>query len=186
MRPPTSNAAFSLIELLVAVAVATLVLGAALALILHSFDVWGRGMAQTGELRATDDFDLDFDRDFASACPALGFQGTERACVFWTLRPGPDGVVLSRIRYAIDETGVEAERWAYGEDLDAPGLATRYPTRAFTAFSYGGTNLADNAWQSTWDCPTGMPQSVSIRCAERHGLPRSRLHGRLTGEVIDR
>ncbi len=180
MRNPSSQSAFSLIELLVAVAVATVVIGAALALILHSFDVWGQGMAQSGELRATDNFDVDFDRDFASACPSLGFQGMESQCAFWTLRPGAEDLVLSRVRYAIGKKAIAAERWTFGDDLEKPGVVTRYPSSAFTAFSYGGTNLTDDVWQSEWDCKTNMPQAVSIRCAKRPGLPERRLYSRLT------
>ena len=178
MRPRTSQSAFSLIELLVAVAVATVVVGAALALILHSFDVWGAGTVQAGELRATDDFDADFGRDFASACPGLGFQGTEDACAFWTLRPVADDVVLSRVSYAIGKTGIVSERWSFGDDLEKPGLVVRYPTLAFAAFSYGGTNGVDDVWQPVWDGKTNMPQAVSIRCAGRPGLPDRRLYGR--------
>ncbi len=186
MRPPSPQSAFSLIELLVAVAVATVVVGSARALILHSFDGWGQSMTQAGELRAADDFDADFGRDFASACPALGFQGTENLCVFWTLRPGADAPVLSRVRYVIGKSGLTAERWILGDDLEKPGLATRYPTKAFAAFSYGGTNITDGIWLKTWECPTNVPQAVSIHCATRHELPDRRLYIRSTVETFDR
>ena len=160
----TSRSAFSLIELLVAVAVATIVGAAAMALILHSFGVWEEGMARTGVLQATDEFDLDFSRDFASAYAALGMQGGDDFCVFWTLRRTPDDITLCRVRYAFDKDGALAERWEMGSDTNAPGLTTRYRTTAFSAFSYTGTNVADNAWQPSWDCSTGMPSVISVKC----------------------
>ena len=160
----TSRAAFSLIELLVAVAVATAVGAAAMALILHSFGVWEEGLSRTGALQAADEFDLDFSRDFASAYPRLGLQGGEDACVFWTLRRTPDDIALCRVRYSFDNDGAVAERWEMGSDTNAPGLATRYRTTAFSAFSYAGTNVADNAWLPTWDCSTGMPSVISVKC----------------------
>lgn len=176
---PKGSPAFSLIELLVAVAVAAVVVGAALALILHSFDVWGQGVAQAGALRAADDFDVDFSRDFASACPALGFQGTERACVFWSLRPSADDTDLFRVRYAIGDSGVTAEHWTFGDDLEKSGIVTRYPTSCFSTFSYGGTNLADEVWLTTWDCKTNMPQAVLLRSTQQR-FPSRRIHLRPT------
>ena len=168
----TSHAAFSLIELLVAVAVATIVGAAAMALILHSFGVWEEGMARTGVLQATDEFDLDFSRDFASAYPAFGLQGDNDACVFWTLRRTPDDIALCRVRYSFDKDGALAERWEMGADTNAPGLTTRYHTTAFSAFSYTGTNIADNAWLLNWDCSTGMPSVISVKC-DLHPSPPS-------------
>ena len=159
-----SRSAFSLIELLVAVAVAAVVGSAALALILHSFGVWENGMARTGELQAADEFDLDFSRDFASAYQALGMQGGANACVFWTLRRTPNDIALCRVRYSFDKDGALAERWDLGSDTNAPGLTTRYRTAAFSSFSYAGTNAADNAWQLNWDCSTGMPSVISVKC----------------------
>ena len=159
-----SRAAFSLIELLVAIAVAAAVGAAAMALILHSFGVWEEGLSRTGALQAADEFDLDFSRDFASAYPRLGLQGSEDTCVFWTLRRTPDDIALCRVRYAFDKDGALAERWEMGADTNAPGLTTRYHTTAFSAFSYTGTNIADNAWLPNWDCATGMPSVISVKC----------------------
>ena len=159
-----SRAAFSLIELLVAIAVAAAVGAAAMALILHSFGVWEEGLSRTGTLQAADEFDLDFSRDFASAYPRLGLQGSDEACVFWTLRRTPDDIALCRVRYSFDKDGALAERWEMGADTNAPGLTTRYRTTAFSAFSYAGTNIADNAWQFNWDCATGMPSVISLKC----------------------
>ena len=51
-----------------------------------------------------------------------------------------------------------------GSDTNALGLTTRYRTTAFSAFSYTGTNVADNAWQPNWDCSTGMPSVISVKC----------------------
>jgi prepilin-type N-terminal cleavage/methylation domain-containing protein len=160
----TSRSGFSLIELLVAVAVAAAVGAAALALILHSFGVWEEGLSRTGALQAADEFDLDFSRDFASAYPRLGLQGNDDACVFWTLRRTPDDIALCRVRYSFDHDGSLAERWEMGADTNAPGLTTRYRTTAFSAFSYAGTNVADNVWQLNWDCSTGMPSVISVKC----------------------
>ena len=160
----TSRAAFSLIELLVAIAVAAAVGVAAMALILHSFGVWEEGLSRTGALQAADEFDLDFSRDFASAYSRLGLQGSDEACVFWTLRRTPDDIALCRVRYFFDKDGALAERWEMGADTNAPGLTTRYRTTAFSAFSYAGTNIADNAWQLNWDCSTGMPSVISLKC----------------------
>ena len=160
----TSRSAFSLIELLVAVAVATIVGAAAMALILHSFGVWEEGMARTGVLQATDEFDLDFSRDFASAYSPLGMQGDAGTCLFWTQRRLPDGIGLCRVRYSFDKDGALAERWEMGSDTNAPGLTTRYRTTAFSAFSYTGTNVADNVWQLTWGSSTGMPSVISVKC----------------------
>ncbi len=169
-----ARAAFSLVELLVAIAVAAVVGGAALALMLHSFDVWENGVGRAGELRAADEFDLDFDRDFASACPSLGFAGTDAECAFWTLGFAPDDdFVLSRVRYAIGENGIVAERWHQGDDLEAPGISTLYRTREFASFAYAGTNVADDAWQPIWNCPTGMPSVISLR---RTAPPGRRIH----------
>ena len=160
----TSRGAFSLIELLVAIAVAAAVGAAALGLILHSFGVWEEGLSRTGALQAADEFDLDFSRDFASAYPRLGLQGSEDTCVFWTLRRTPDDIALCRVRYAFDKDGALAERWEMGADTNAPGLTTRYHTTAFSAFSYADTNVADNAWLPNWDCATGMPSVISVKC----------------------
>jgi prepilin-type N-terminal cleavage/methylation domain-containing protein len=167
----TSHSAFSLIELLVAVAVATIVGATAMALILHSFGVWEEGMARTGVLQATDEFDLDFSRDFASAYSALGLKGCNDSCVFWTLRRTPGDIALCRVRYAFDKDGALAERWEMGSDTNAPGLTTRYRTTAFSAFSYAGTNVADNVWQPSWDCSTGMPSVISVKCDLRSSTP---------------
>ena len=186
MRSSSSYSAFSLIELLVAVTVATVVIGSALLLILHSFGVWGQGLAQAGELRATDDFDADFDRDFASACPSLGLQGTASACTFWTLQPGAENIKLSRVRYAIGEAGIVAERWTFGDDLEKPGLVSHYPAQAFVAFSYAGGNITDELWQTTWDCKTNMPQAISIHCAKRSELPERRLYLHSSLEPVNR
>ncbi len=164
MPSAASRAAFSLIELLVAVAVAAAVGAAALALILHSFGVWEEGLSRTGALQAADEFDLDFSRDFASAYPRLGLQGSDDACFFWTLRRTPDDIALCRVRYSFDKDGALAERWEMGADTNAPGLTTRYRTTAFSAFSYAGTNIADNAWLPNWDCSTGMPSVISVKC----------------------
>ena len=174
MNSPPSRApraAFSLVELLVAVAVATVVGAAAMTLMLHSFGVWEAGMSRTGELRAADEFDLDFSRDFASAYPPLGMLGDGGACVFWTLRRASDGIGLCRVRYSFDADGALAERWDLGSDTNAPGLLTRYRTAAFSAFSYAGTNLADNAWALGWDCPTGMPSAISVKWDRRLHSP---------------
>ena len=160
---PSSRSAFSLIELLVAVAVATIVGATALALILQSFGVWEDGLSRTGAIQAADDFDLDFSRDFSSAFYACGLQGDKDACAFWTLRRNAaDGLDLCRVRYAFDADGAMAERWHPGMDTEAPGLTTRYRTKSFSSFSYAGTNLADGARQSSWECPTGMPSAISI------------------------
>ncbi len=176
----TSRSAFSLIELIVAVAVATIVGAAALALILHSFGVWEEGMARTGVLQATDEFDLDFSRDFASAYPALGMQGDNDSCVFWTLRRTPGDLALCRVRYSFDKDGALSERWEMGSDTNAPGLTTRYRTTAFSAFSYTGTNIADSAWQTIWDCSTGMPSVISVKCDTGICSPGRRLYLRRT------
>ncbi len=170
MRILADKRAFSLVELLVAVAVAAVVGGAVLALIMQSFGVWEDGVRRASELRAADDFDLDFARDFSSACPGLGFKGDRTSCVFWTLHLAPEGgPTLSRVRYAFDTDGILAESWRQGDDLQAGGLTTRYGTRDFAEFSYAGTNVADDAWQTDWDCPTGMPTAVSVRCPEPPG-----------------
>ena len=170
MRIHTDRRAFSLVELLVAIAVAVLVGGAALAIMLQSLGVWEDGVRGAGDMRAADDFDLDFARDFSSACPALGFTGDGASCVFWTLHLAPEGgSSLSRVRYAFDEDGILAESWRLGDDLQTGGFTTRYGTRAFATFSYAGTNTSDNAWQADWDCPTGMPAAVSVRCPEPPG-----------------
>ncbi len=170
----TSRSGFSLIELLVAVAVAAAVGAAALALILHSFGVWEEGLSRTGALQAADEFDLDFSRDFASAYPPLGMQGDAGTCLFWTLRRLPDGIGLCRVRYSFDKDGALAERWEMGSDTNAPGLTTRYRTTAFSAFSYTGTNVADNAWQLTWGCSTGMPSVISVKCDLHPSTPSGR------------
>ncbi len=169
----TSRSGFSLIELLVAVAVAAAVGAAALALILHSFGVWEEGLSRTGTLQATDEFDLDFSRDFASAYPRLGLQGDVDACLFWTLRRTPEGIGLCRVRYTFDKDGALAEHWDLGSDTNAPGLTMRYRTTAFSAFSYAGTNIADNAWLPNWDCSTGMPSVISLKCDLHPSSPSS-------------
>ena len=107
----STRSAFSLIELLVAVAVAAVVGTAAMALILHSFGVWEEGLSRTGELQATDEFDLDFSRDFASAYSPSGLQGDGDTCLFWTLRRTSDDIALCRVRYSFDKDGALAERW---------------------------------------------------------------------------
>ena len=70
-----------------------------------------------------------------------------------------------------DADGALAERWDLGSDTNAPGLLTRYRTAAFSAFSYAGTNLADNAWALGWDCPTGMPSAISVKWDRRLHSP---------------
>ena len=157
------HSAFSLIALLVAVAVAAIVGATALALILHSFGIWEDGYSRAGEILATDDFDLDFSRDFSSAFYACGLQGDQNACAFWTLRrTSTDDLELCRVRYAFDADGATAERWRQGMDTEAPGLMTRYRTKAFSSFSYGETNVAGHVWLSNWASPTGMPSVISI------------------------
>ena len=161
--PSSTRSAFSLVELLVAVAVAAIVGATALALILQSFDIWEDGLTRTSEIQAADDFDLDFSRDFASAFYACGLQGDQDACAFWTLRrTSTDDLELCRVRYAFDADGATAERWRQGMDTEAPGLMTRYRTKAFSSFSYGETNVAGHVWLSNWANPTGMPSVISI------------------------
>ena len=167
------RSAFSLVELLVAVAVAAIVGATALALILQSFGIWEDGLTRTGEIQAADDFDLDFARDFASAFYACGLQGDKDVCAFLTLRrTSADNLELCRVKYAFDADGATAERWQHGMDTEAPGLITRYRTKAFSSFSYGETNVADNLWQLTWACSTGMPSVISVKC-DLHPSPPS-------------
>lgn len=175
------QSAFSLVELLVAISVAMVVGGAVMSAILYSFGTWEHGLASAGSVRAADDFDLDFSRDFASACPGLGFDGDEKACAFWSLRPSADGMLrLMKVRYSLDRGRITAEEWAPDDDPEQPGVAHVYTTAAFSAFSYNGTNMPPEVFCTEWQCESNMPNVISMPCALNPSSKDKRIYLRRT------
>lgn len=154
---------FTLVELLVAMSIALVVGGAILSSILFSFRSWEQTVLSAGTTRAENDFDLDFSRDFASACSALGFSGTSTECEFWTLKTANDNTLnLVKVKYSIDSKGVFA---TYKTLLDSPesdGIVKLYKTDFFKKFDYNGTNMPIDVWCQEWQAETNMPSMVAV------------------------
>ena len=161
------SAAFSLVELLVAVAICAVLGATVFACLFGSFGLWERGMRNASAIGAADAFDMAFARDFASSVPARPFTGAKDKCEMLTLHAAPQGETeLVRVRYSIMEEGISREVW---RDAPAPGNPPPpderddYATANFRGFAYAGTNSAEAAWSDTWDDAT--PKFVSLECA---------------------
>lgn len=179
--PQKSKSAFSLVELLVAIAVAVVVGGAVMSAILYSFGTWEHGLASAGSVRAADDFDLDFSRDFASACSGLGFDGNDKGCAFWTFRPSADGLLrLTKVRYSLGRGAITAEEWTTDDDPEQPGAAHVYKTAAFSAFAYNGTNMSPEEFSAVWQCESNMPSVISMPCVLNPSAKGQRVYLRRT------
>ncbi|MBQ7721988.1 MAG: prepilin-type N-terminal cleavage/methylation domain-containing protein [Kiritimatiellae bacterium] len=161
------TAAFSLVEVMVAVAICAVLGVVMLSSLSGSFRLWERGMAGAAEVSAADAFDISFSRDFASSVAGRTFLGKADRCEMSTLRVSPKGETeLVRVRYTVKKDGVLHEVWRGGGEPDPgarPDESDEFATRAFRDFAYAGTNAADAVWSPTWDDET--PGFISLECA---------------------
>jgi prepilin-type N-terminal cleavage/methylation domain-containing protein len=161
---------FSLVELLVAMAIVAVIGGGVFHLLLSSFRLYGQGVASTGGFEATDAFDLAFSRDFASAFGPLGFEGDAHSCRFWTFRPSGHGPELALVHWSLSHQGATEERWPPNSPGEIPPAWTNvYPTRVFRTFSYAGTNAPLGEWAATWSSTNTAPALLRVQPAPAKG-----------------
>ena len=198
-RRARPRAGFTLAELLVAVSVAAIVGGAALAIVPRAFALLGNARSRVQPAAEALAFDDSFARDFASLVPALGFDGTPARCAFWTVRQtGPGERDLRHVCYARDPAGVVLTEASPREYMAVAGTnalcsaplprdtweASRLARVRFllppAPFAYGGTNMTEAADLPEWSCPTGAPARVVRTLEPRRGDAFPRLYHRRT------
>lgn len=131
---------FSLIELLVAIAVVAVIGGAVFSVLLSAFNATESGNAKSAVVVA-DDFDIAFSRDYESAVAPLGFAGDASSCSFSTTRPTTNGTELVFVEY---RPGANGEMACVSTPYPTNGMQNStlvsYPGLGKLAFAYGDTN----------------------------------------------
>lgn len=189
------GAGFSLVEILVAVAVAALVVPAILSVVPHSFSALAETRRIAAEAEALAAFDCAFDADFASLVPESGFAGGADACSFWTMREVAPGVFApAQVEYRIGARGVVRRETPLALYVEAAGTnrlaalplpqADFPPTRrpaaetfavALGGFKYGAGKTRAEPEASDWSNPTNAPASVGAWMGMRGRPPLERL-----------
>lgn len=186
---------FTLVELLVAIAVAALVVPAILAILPRSFSALSDSVTEARSARAAMAFDAAFGRDFSSLVPECGFSGDEGRCSFWTLRPSASGgFEPALVEYRRGQGEVRRAEFPISLHLalcgtNAPSAIppdtsgeppSRQPlseTFAVTTspFRYGAGQTAASPELPEWFNPTNAPASVELATGATGGLVARRL-----------
>lgn len=170
-----SRRAFTLVELLVAMAVGIAVAGMASAAVAAGFRSWTR-LAAGGALLETECGFLRFERDIASALPLpdAPFTGTateislpiERGgtlrMIVWSAKP--DRLARSERDYLFDAEAAFDGRAADGSSLPLRTESYRIPAPA--RFSFLPAQDAPAVDTFTADSPTNLPYAVSLTAGD--------------------
>lgn len=189
-----SRAGFSLVELLVAIAVAAIVTPAIFAIIPGAFA--SLAAARQAAVSATDlaAFDAMFDADFTSLVPESGFEGDKTGCAFWTLRESHGGGLAPvHVEYRLGRDHVERIETRLGAYVEAAGTnslsAAPLPREAFSqsnrpevetfriaagGFRYADAQAAPEPEAEAWSNPTNAPAAASamLGATTGAGMPR--------------
>jgi len=190
-----SRAGFSLVELLVAIAVAAIVAPAILAIIPGAFS--SLATARLAARSATDlaAFDAAFDADFTSLVPESGFEGGRAGCAFWTLRESPaGGFAPVHVEYRLARDHVKRIETRLGAYMEAAGTnrlsAAPLPQGAFSqsgrplvetfliaasGFRYADAQAALEPEAEMWSNPTNAPAAAAATLGAAHGPLKPRL-----------
>jgi hypothetical protein len=188
----------SLVELLVAVAIAAVVVPAVFLIIPRSFGNLAATRRLSADAEALAAFDCAFARDFASIVPGAGFDGDSRSCVFWTLRQdGPRSFAPVMVEYSFAPGAAVRRETPPGLFAEATGTnalsAVRIPLHLYPParrpFSeefrlsagiagYGPAGAPADA--DSWACATNAPASVAMVIGAPGSGQIRRLHFRRT------
>lgn len=185
------SAGFSLIELIVALAVSAIVAPAILMLIPKSFKALETSRAVAGKACDMLEFDSAFARDFASIVAGNGFEGDSSQCAFWTLSPDPQlsfSPVLVQYRLqgsAVSrrETSLDAVREALGTNTLAIAAiisadSSSFPPSSLRMFDAGASSFnyaMDHEIENEWSDPTNAPASIEILFTPQPPYPSRRM-----------
>lgn len=172
-RAGRARAAFTLVELLVALGIAVAVVAATGVAIHAAFGVWTRLSTGSQALLETTRAMAQMERDLASALPlcGTGLSGDADSCAIPRLDFRPDRMpghpVLVRWSYDAATSTVLREEMSLENADSSPPLMDRFESVPSLRFEYAGRgpDAADIAtWQEAWSPPgpTNLPAVVRV------------------------
>lgn len=190
-----SRAGFTLVELLVAIAVAAIVAPAIFAIIPGAFATLATVRQAASSATDLAAFDTAFDADFSSLVAESGFEGDNAGCAFWTLRESPcGGLAPVHVEYRLGRDHVERIETRLDAYVEAAGTnrlsAAPLPQGAFSqsgrpqvetfliaasGFRYADAQAALEPEAEAWSNPTNAPAAAAAMLGATPGTCEPRL-----------
>lgn len=198
-KRPLKTKGFTLVELLIALTVTVAIGGAIAALLPRAFSIVGEHQRRVNLALDAQTLDAEFDRDFSSLVPQLGFDGDRGHCAFWTLRQtAKDGFALCHVSYEATKDGVlltatpPLEYLQHAETNNFPLTPRPIPQWAsakaerilfhtkVSPYAFGGTNTEEQVIIGSWSNMTNAPSRIATTLSLRKGEKIERLYYRRT------
>ena len=164
------RSAFSLVELLVAIAIITIIGAAIPTFLIKTAQLWQNGIDSTRTLLPEAQLREQLEVDFTAALNATGFTGTATRCQFWIAAASPPEPAsrLLRVEYQLMEKSVLRRVQAAGSGIHTE---QRYQPLPTLTLSYASSDQTPPLWTTQWRSHTNAPALLRVNAAPSPRTP---------------